>query len=113
MIDVIIQKLQDVLIDPFLQDPGWEIIAFVGQIIFGGRFFVQWLASEIKKQSHIPIVFWYLSIVGSVILWVYTIHKRTPVLTLAFSLQILIYLRNLQLIRKQRKANPGATTTSG
>ena len=37
----------------------WMIIGFVGQGFFSARFIVQWVMSEIKKQSIIPIGFWY------------------------------------------------------
>ena len=37
-------------------------IGFVGQGLFASRFIVQWIYSEKKGESHIPLVFWYLSI---------------------------------------------------
>ncbi|MGR3317419.1 MAG: lipid-A-disaccharide synthase N-terminal domain-containing protein, partial [Candidatus Anammoxibacter sp.] len=46
----------------------WVTIGFIGQFIFGSRFVVQWIASERKKESFIPMTFWYLSILGSIIL---------------------------------------------
>ena len=50
----------------------WLAIGFLGQFIFGSRFIVQWLYSEYKKESIIPLSFWYLSILGSFILLVYS-----------------------------------------
>ncbi len=85
-------------------DPYWEATAFVGEAIFGGRFVLQWLVSEYKKKSHVPVAFWYMSIIGSIILAVYAIYKGLPVLIVAFTLQIGIYTRNLALIKKHRKA---------
>ncbi len=85
-------------------DPYWELTAFVGEAVFGGRFVLQWLVSEYKKKSHVPIAFWYMSIIGSMILAVYSIHKGLPILIAAFTLQIGIYARNLVLIKKHRKA---------
>ena len=38
-------------------DPWWEATAFVGEAVFGGRFVLQWLVSEHKKKSHVPIAF--------------------------------------------------------
>ncbi len=86
------------------QDPYWEATAFIGEAVFGGRFVLQWLVSEYRKKSHIPIAFWYMSIIGSIILTAYSIHKGLPVLIVAFTLQIGIYARNLVLIKKERKA---------
>ncbi len=85
-------------------DPYWEATAFVGEAIFGGRFVLQWLVSEYKKKSHVPIAFWYMSIIGSIILAAYAIHIEKPVFIVAFTLQIGIYTRNLALIKKHRKA---------
>ncbi len=86
------------------KDPYWELTAFVGEVVFGGRFILQWIVSEYKKKSYVPVPFWYMSIIGSIILAVYSIHIEKPVLIVAFTLQIAIYTRNLALIRKERKA---------
>lgn len=86
-----------------VNDPVWAIIFLVGQTIFGGRFIIQWIVSEYKKKSHVPRIFWYLSLVGSLILLVYSIHIRHPLFMLAFSLNTLIYIRNIHLIFKHAK----------
>ena len=57
----------------------WIVIGFAGQALFFGRFFVQWIASERRKQSVIPRAFWYLSLAGGSVLLVYAIHQRDPV----------------------------------
>src|SRR5207249_10921960 len=54
----------------------WLAFGLLGQAIFVARFIVQWIASERKQESHIPLVFWYLSIVGGIITTGYAIHKR-------------------------------------
>jgi len=81
----------------------WLIIGFAGQIIFGARFLVQWICSEIKKESHIPIVFWYLSIGGGMILLTYAIFRKDPVFILGQSTGLIVYLRNLRLIFQKKK----------
>jgi len=103
MWESVVNAIQNAILQIKL-DPYWEATAFVGEAIFGGRFVLQWLASEYKKKSHVPVAFWYMSIIGSMILAVYAIHKGLPVLIVAFTLQIGIYTRNLALIRKERKA---------
>ena len=85
------------------QEPVWTTLGFAGQLVFGGRFILQWLVSEYKKKSHVPEAFWYLSIAGSFILLAYSIHRREPVFVLGFSLNALIYIRNLHLIYKHKK----------
>ncbi|MDB4349395.1 lipid-A-disaccharide synthase N-terminal domain-containing protein [Omnitrophica bacterium] len=84
----------------------WLIIGFFGQFLFFMRFLVQWIASEIKKKSVIPVSFWYFSLGGAAILLIYAIHRKDPVFILGQSLGFLIYTRNLILIarHKEKKA---------
>jgi lipid-A-disaccharide synthase-like uncharacterized protein len=82
----------------------WYVVGFVGQFIFMMRFVVQWIASERKKQSVVPVAFWYLSLAGSLITIVYAAYRRDPVFTIAFCLNILIYMRNLYFIHGKPKA---------
>ena len=87
-----------------LQNP-WVIFGLAGQILFGARFLVQWIASERKKESYIPVVFWYFSIGGGAILLTYAIYRRDPVFILGQSMGLIVYLRNLRLIYKKKKAD--------
>jgi len=80
----------------------WVAFGLGGQLIFGARFIVQWLASEKKKQSHIPIVFWYLSLIGGLITTVYAIHRRDTVFILGQGAGLVVYVRNLMLIYRHR-----------
>jgi lipid-A-disaccharide synthase-like uncharacterized protein len=79
------------------------IIGFSAQIIFASRFLVQWIHSERKGKSLIPISFWYLSIIGSAGLLIYAISRHDPVIILGQSFGIIIYLRNLYLIKINSK----------
>jgi len=85
------------------QEPVWTMFGLVGQFTFAGRFILQWLVSEFKKKSHVPVSFWYLSIIGSIILLIYSFHRSEPIFILGFSLNTLIYFRNLHLIYKHGK----------
>ncbi len=76
----------------------WLAIGFLGEAVFGTRFLVQWIASERKKKSVIPVAFWYLSLLGSLILLAYAIFRMDPVIIAGFSLNLFIYVRNLYLI---------------
>ncbi|MGP3778906.1 lipid-A-disaccharide synthase N-terminal domain-containing protein [Halanaerobium saccharolyticum] len=82
----------------------WIIIGFVGQAMFTLRFVIQWIASEKAKKSIVPNAFWYFSIAGSLTLLVYAIHRRDPVFIVGQSTGSFIYLRNLYLIKKNRKS---------
>lgn len=78
------------------------IIGFVGQGLFASRFIFQWILSERKGESYIPVVFWYLSIFGGLGLLTYAIFRKDPVIILGQSFGIFIYLRNLFLIYKTK-----------
>ena len=78
------------------------LIGFVGQGLFASRFIVQWIYSEKKGESTIPIIFWYLSIFGGIGLLTYAIFRKDPVIILGQSFGILIYLRNLILIYNKK-----------
>jgi lipid-A-disaccharide synthase-like uncharacterized protein len=82
----------------------WLAIGFAGNALFFSRFLVQWIASERAGRSYVPVAFWWLSIMGSLVLLVYAIHRRDPVFTLAFLPNCVVYVRNLMLIRKERRA---------
>jgi len=86
----------------------WLIIGFTGQLLFGLRFLIQWICSEIKQESHIPIIFWYFSISGGVILLIYAIHRQDPVFIVGQATGLLVYLRNLRLIYKKEKREKGS-----
>jgi lipid-A-disaccharide synthase-like uncharacterized protein len=79
------------------------LFGFAAQFVFFLRFVVQWLESERRGRSHIPIAFWYLSVVGGVMLFVYALLRKDPVFTLAQALGLAIYIRNLVLIYRRQK----------
>ena len=104
MFTSLIEFLKSAIIEQVIDDPIWASVALVGQVIFGSRFIIQWLASEYKKKSHIPVSFWFLSLAGSLILLSYSVHIKNPIFMLAFSINTLIYLRNLHLIYKHSQS---------
>ena len=100
MFSTAIEYVKSAVMDQIVDDPVWATIAIIGQMVFAGRFVLQWLVSEYKKKSHVPVAFWYISLVGSLILLSYSIHIKNPIFALGFSLNTLIYIRNLHLIKK-------------
>jgi lipid-A-disaccharide synthase-like uncharacterized protein len=88
-----------------MNETTWLSVGFVGQTCFFMRFFIQWISSERKKCSVIPIAFWYFSIAGGIILLTYAIYRRDPVFIFGQSTGVIIYLRNLYFIQKERKKN--------
>jgi len=80
----------------------WLTVGFLGQAFFSARFLVQWIASERKKESVIPVSFWFFSIGGGLTLLIYAIHRLDPVFILGQGAGLFVYLRNLYLIRRKQ-----------
>lgn len=79
----------------------WVIFGLGAQALFMMRFVVQWIASERRKRSVVPVSFWWLSLAGGVSLAAYALHRRDPVFLLGQALGCIIYVRNLLLIRRR------------
>lgn len=82
----------------------WVAFGFLAQAMFFGRFLLQWIASERKKECVVPIGFWWLSVVGGVMLFAYAVHRRDPVFIAGQGCGLLIYLRNIYFIYARRAA---------
>ena len=80
----------------------WVMVGLGGQMAFTARFLVQWIASEKAGRSTVPVAFWYFSIVGGTVLLSYAIYRGDPVFILGQSMGVVIYSRNLWLIRRER-----------
>ena len=94
---------------PFLpetlpQQPETVMIAvgFGGQLLFAMRFIVQSITSEGAKRSVIPVMFWYFSIGGGMVLLLYAIWRQDPVIICGQGLGLLIYARNLIFIFREK-----------
>ena len=81
----------------------WLALGFIAQGIFAARFLVQWIASERAGKSIVPIGFWFLSISGGLLLFMYAIWRKDPVFILGQSMGVFIYSRNLCLIYRERQ----------
>ena len=87
----------------------WLIVGFGGQGLFFGRWLVQWFHSEREQESTIPLAFWYLSLIGGLITFVYAIYRKDPVFIAGQGFGTLVYLRNLMLIHRTRPEAAAAT----
>jgi lipid-A-disaccharide synthase-like uncharacterized protein len=81
-------------------DHVWLSIGFLGQALFSARFLVQWIASERRKQSVVPVHFWYLSLGGGITLLAYAIYRRDPVFIVGQATGLFVYARNLYFIHR-------------
>ena len=79
------------------------ILGLAGQLMFSARFLVQWIASEKRKKSVIPISFWFLSLFGIFLLLIYAIYRKDIVFTLGQLFGFIVYIRNLLIIKNTEK----------
>lgn len=81
--------------------PLWLLIyGSMGQIIFTLRFVYQWIYSKRRDESLLPIGFWVISLLGSLIIVSYAIYRCDPVLILGQSTGLIAYSRNIYLSRR-------------
>ena len=84
------------------QNAIWIGVGFLGQAFFTSRFLVQWIISERRRESVIPIAFWWLSLLGGGTLLAYAIWRKDPVFILGQGTGLVVYIRNLILIRRRK-----------
>ena len=97
------QALSSYLYDVFVAKfDFWLLFGLLAQLMFAGRFLVQWIASERAGNSVVPMAFWFCSMGGGLMTLVYGLVKREPVIIIGQALATLIYIRNIMLIWKNR-----------
>jgi len=85
--------------------PFWLLmLGIVAQLVFIFRFVYQWLSSEKKKSSHLPMGFWIISLMGSLLILTYSIFRIDKVLFIGHSFGMFVYIRNIYLLRKQNES---------
>ncbi|MEM7623636.1 MAG: lipid-A-disaccharide synthase N-terminal domain-containing protein [Planctomycetota bacterium] len=89
----------------------WVAVGLLGQAAFFGRMMIQWVVSEKQRQSVVPELFWWLSLFGGVSLFTYFVWRTDIVGVLGQSTGVVVYARNLRLIRKQRRREQRALMT--
>lgn len=82
----------------------WKVVGWLGNMVFFSRFFVQWYVTEKKKRVVVPQAFWWLSLVGSVTLLAYSLHKQDSVFIFAYAFTWIPYIRNLVIHRRTKAA---------
>ena len=84
----------------------WNAIGWTGQFIFFSRFFVQWYATEKKKQVVVPSAFWYLSIVGSLLMLLFAVcYDKHWVVIFSYAFSWIPYIRNLIIHYRHKDAH--------
>jgi len=92
------------LLSAITPDRIWLILGFAGQALFASRFLVQWFRSEMEGRSVVPLAFWYFSIAGGIVSFVYAIHIGSAPFAVGQGSGLLVYARNLYLIYRERAA---------
>jgi lipid-A-disaccharide synthase-like uncharacterized protein len=84
----------------------WKVIGWLGNAIFFSRFFVQWYATEKKRRVVVPTAFWWLSLIGSLLLLSYALfYQRDSVFIFAYAFTWIPYIRNLIIQRRYAEAH--------
>lgn len=84
--------------------PFWLLIlGSFAQLIFTLRFVYQWVYSEKKRISSLPMGFWFLSLAGSTLILVYGAFRRDPVLLLGHGIGVVMYIRNMFILKNEVK----------
>ena len=82
----------------------WIGVGLFGQVLFTGRMVIQWLATEKNRKSVVPPMFWWMSLIGALMLLAYFLWRRDIVGVLGQSFGLIVYVRNLYFIYSERRA---------
>jgi lipid-A-disaccharide synthase-like uncharacterized protein len=81
----------------------WTAVGWLANAIFSSRFLVQWYATEQRKEVTVPVLFWWLSLAGSLMFLGYAInYDRQNVFIFAYAFNWIPYLRNLVIYYRYR-----------
>jgi lipid-A-disaccharide synthase-like uncharacterized protein len=83
----------------------WKVVGWLGNVVFFSRFFVQWYATEKLKRVVVPTAFWWLSLTGSLLLLIYSLHQKDSVFIFAYVFTWIPYTRNLIIHRRHKEAH--------
>jgi lipid-A-disaccharide synthase-like uncharacterized protein len=84
--------------------PFWLLLlGIIAQVVFIFRFVYQWIYSEQKKESSLPLGFWVLSLTGSLLILIYALFRMDPVLLAGHVFGAVIYIRNIYLNSYEKK----------
>ena len=104
--DQVLFDFEHVVITP------WKLIGYLGAFLFTARWFVQLYATRKAKRAHLPMMFWYLSIVGSLMTLSYFIWGKNDsvgILQNAFPAVVATYNLFVELRhRHQEKSETGS-----
>lgn len=83
--------------------PLWHAFGFVGLILFGSRYWLQWWCAEKRRESYLGPAFWWVSLIGEGACLIYFLLIQDPVNFLGPAFAFIPYVRNLMLIYKSKQ----------
>jgi lipid-A-disaccharide synthase-like uncharacterized protein len=84
----------------------WTTIGWLANATFSSRFLVQWYATEKKGQVTIPTLFWWLSLLGSLLFLLYAVfYDKHHVIIFAYAFNWIPYTRNLIIHYRHKRAH--------
>jgi lipid-A-disaccharide synthase-like uncharacterized protein len=110
MLADLIQQLGNYLYEVFVvRFDAWAVLGFIAQALFSARFLVQWIASERARRSIIPVAFWWFSIAGGILLFIYALSRKDPVFIAGQGGGLLIYARNIMFVLREQREEATST----
>lgn len=82
----------------------WHLLGFIGLILFGSRFWIQWWCAEQQKTSYLSSSFWWTSLIGESLCLIYFLKIHDPVNSIGPACGLIPYIRNLMLIYQKQPA---------
>jgi lipid-A-disaccharide synthase-like uncharacterized protein len=89
-----------------------KLIGYLGTLLFAGRWVVQLIASKLARRPVLPLLFWYMSITGSLLLLSYFIFGQNDsvgIINNLFPMAIAFYNLVLEYRHRAELKNQGPT----
>ena len=81
----------------------WHLFGLLAQAMFFSRWLVQWIMSERAQKSVVPVMFWFLSLLGGIMMLIYVTYLGSPALMIGQAVGLTVYFRNIMLISKENR----------
>jgi lipid-A-disaccharide synthase-like uncharacterized protein len=82
----------------------WKCLGWAGNVVFFSRFMVQWYYTEKRRQVVVPSAFWWLSLAGALLLFIYGLHLGDWVFIFSYAFVWIPYVRNLMIHHRHKAA---------
>lgn len=80
----------------------WQTYGWCAQIVFAGRWIVQWIAAERARRSVAPRLFWWCNLIGGTALLIYFLRRGDPIGIAGQLFNSVLVARNLMLLARRR-----------